>query len=109
MAYIRLSLLTREGPLDVHLTFRTSDGGVGAQVGAYLAPVSVTGECAWCGVYTAAEVGVYKNVTEVQIFFVFFLKATKGLSQKAVPTVALFSRICQLDRKIRQTGRLWGW
>ena len=61
MAYIRLSLLTREGPLDVHL--RTPDGGVGAQVGACLAPASGTGECAWCGVYMAAEVGVYKNVT----------------------------------------------
>ena len=55
--------LTREGPLDVNLTFGTSDGGVGAQVGACLAPASGTGECAWCGVYMAAEVGVYKNVT----------------------------------------------
>ena len=38
-----------------------------------------------------------------------FLKATRGLSQKVVTTVALSSRICQLDRRIRQTGRLWGW
>ena len=38
-----------------------------------------------------------------------FLKTTKGLSQKVVPTVALFSRICQLDWRIRQTGRMWGW
>ena len=38
-------------------------------MGSCLAPVSGTRECAWCGVYTAAEVGVYKNVTEVQIFF----------------------------------------
>ena len=48
--------LTREGPLDVNLTFGTSDGGVGAQVGECLAPVIGAGECAWCGVYTAAEV-----------------------------------------------------
>ena len=61
----QVAALTHEGPLDVHLTFRTSDGGVGAQVRACLAPVSGTGECVWCGVYTAAEVGVYKNVTEV--------------------------------------------
>ena len=35
--------LTREGPLDVYLTFGTSDGGVYAQVGACLAPVSGAG------------------------------------------------------------------
>ena len=57
--------LAREGRLDVYLTFRTFDGGVCAHVGAWLAPVSGTGECAWCGVYTAVEVGVYKNVLEV--------------------------------------------
>ena len=48
--------LTREGPLDVHLTFGMSDGGVGTQVGECLAPVSGAGKCAWCGVYMAAGV-----------------------------------------------------
>ena len=56
--------LTGEGPLDVHLTFGTSDGGVGAQVGACLAAVSGTGKRAWRGVYTAAEVEVYKNIAQ---------------------------------------------
>ena len=37
-----------------------------------------------------------------------FLKTIRGLSQKVMPTVVLFSRICQLDWRIRQTGRLWG-
>ena len=61
----QVDTLTCEGRLDVHLTFGASDGGVGTQVGACLAPVSDTGECAWCGVYTAVEVGVYKNITQV--------------------------------------------
>ena len=50
--------LTRGSPLDGHATIGTSDGGVRAQVGACLTPVSGAGECAWCGVSMTTEVGV---------------------------------------------------
>ena len=55
--------LTRESPLDRHVTVGTSDGGVSAQVGVCLTPVSGAGDCAWCGVSTTMEVGVYENLT----------------------------------------------
>ena len=55
--------LTRESPLDVHVTIGTSNGGVSAQVGACFAPVSGVGECAWCGVGMATEAGVYENLS----------------------------------------------
>ena len=79
--------LTGEGPLDVHLTFRTSDGGVGAQVGC-LAPVSGTGNVPGV-VFTRLR---RLECTRMLRRFRSFLKAIRGLSQKVVPTVALFSR-----------------
>ena len=38
--------LTRESPLDRHVTVGTSDGGVSAQVRTCLTPVRGAGECA---------------------------------------------------------------
>ena len=55
--------LTRESPLDVHVTIGTSNGGVSAQVGACFVPVSGVGECAWCGVGMTTEAGVYENLS----------------------------------------------
>ena len=54
--------LTRERPLHRHVTIGTSNGGVSAQVGACLTPVSGAGECAWCGGSMTTEVGVYENL-----------------------------------------------
>ena len=61
--------LTCESPLHRHVTIGTSNGGVSAQVGAYiyiyiyLTLISGAGECAWCGVSLIMEVGVYENLT----------------------------------------------
>ena len=53
--------LARQSPLDRHVTIGTSNGGVSAQVGTRLTPISGAGECAWCGISLTTEVGVYKN------------------------------------------------
>ena len=54
--------LTHESPLNRYVTIGTSNGGVSAQVGACLTPVSGAGECAWCGGSMTTEVGVYENL-----------------------------------------------
>ena len=86
--------LTREGLLDVYLTLGTSDGGGGAQMGACFAPVSGAGDCARCGVDTAAEVGRYENITQVQIdlfilfyFILIYFESSQGLVTKGVFTI----------------------
>ena len=78
--------LTREGPLDVHLTFGTSNGGVDAQVGACLAPVS--------GHVPGVVLTWLRRLEGTRMLqrFRSFLKATRGLLQKVVPTVVLFCR-----------------